>query len=87
MGTKNLYENEPNPFFFFFFFSILWQQEWSRFVLSNPFEHFVTRLQTDLVDDSYGNEKTYTKMGQIRFFFFFNLMATRMVQIRIVKFV
>ena len=31
MGTKNLYENGPNPFFFCFF-SILWEREWSRFV-------------------------------------------------------
>ena len=47
MGTKNLYENGPNPFFLFF--SILWEREWSRFVQPNPFERFVTRLQTDLV--------------------------------------
>ena len=33
----------------FFFFSILWEREWSRFVEPNPFERFVTRLQTDLV--------------------------------------
>ena len=30
MGTKNLYENGPDPFFFVF--SILWEREWSRFV-------------------------------------------------------
>ena len=48
MGTKNVYENVPNPFFSVFF-SILWEREWSRFVEPNPFERFVTRLQTDLV--------------------------------------
>ena len=47
MGTKNLYENGPNPFFSFL--SILWEREWSRFVQPNPFERFLTRLQTDLV--------------------------------------
>ena len=47
MGTKNLYENGPNPFFSGF--SIFWEREWSRFVYPNPFERFVTRLQTDLV--------------------------------------
>ena len=30
MGTKNLYENGPDPFFCYF--SILWEREWSRFV-------------------------------------------------------
>ena len=30
MGTKNSYENGPNPFYLFF--SILWEREWSRFV-------------------------------------------------------
>ena len=49
MGTKNLYENGPDPFFVFLFFSILWEREWSRLVYPNPFERFVTRLQTDLV--------------------------------------
>ena len=34
---------------FFLFFPILWEREWSRFVQPNPFERFVTRLQTDLV--------------------------------------
>ena len=34
---------------FFCFFSILWEREWSRFVWPNPFERFVTRLQTDFV--------------------------------------
>ena len=48
MGTKNLYENGPNPFLLLFF-SILWEREWSRFVQPNPFERLVTRLQTDLV--------------------------------------
>ena len=48
-GTKNLYENGPNPFFVLFF-SILWEREWSRFVQPNLFEErFVTRLQPDLV--------------------------------------
>ena len=47
MHTKNLYEIEPNPFFSGF--SILWVREWSRFVWPNPFELFVTGLQTDLV--------------------------------------
>ena len=42
MGTKNVYENGPDPFFCFF--SILWEREWSRFVWPNPFERFVTRL-------------------------------------------
>ena len=48
MGTKNLYENGPNPFLFLFF-KILWERELSRFVKPNPFERFVTRLQTDLM--------------------------------------
>ena len=48
MGTKNLYENGPNPFLFLFF-SILREREWSRFVKPDPFERFVTRLQTNLV--------------------------------------
>ena len=34
---------------FFRVFSILWVREWSRFVWPNPFELFVTGLQTDLV--------------------------------------
>ena len=48
MGTKNLYENEPN--LFCFFFNLMgWEREWYRFVQPNPFERFVTRLQTELV--------------------------------------
>ena len=30
-GTKNSYENGPDPFFLLFF-SVLWEREWSRFV-------------------------------------------------------
>ena len=37
---------------FFRVFSILWVREWSRFVWPNPFELFVTGLQTDLVPKS-----------------------------------
>ena len=38
---------KPNSFFRVS--SILWIREWSRFVWPNPFELFVTGLQTDLV--------------------------------------
>ena len=38
---------------FFRVFSILWVQEWSRFVWPNPFELFVTGLQTDLVPNPF----------------------------------
>ena len=63
MHTKNLYENGPNPFFsgffgFFRVFSILWVREWSRFVWPNPFELFVTGLQTDLVPKSVCSSDT-----------------------------
>ena len=51
MGTKNLYENGPNPFFCIF--SILWEREWSRFVQPNLFERFVTTLQTDLMSSLF----------------------------------
>ena len=37
---------------FFRVFSILWVREWSKFVWPNPFELFVTGLQTDLVPKS-----------------------------------
>ena len=56
MHTKNLYENGPNPFFSGF--SILWIREWSRFVWPNPFELFVTGLQTDLVPKSVCSSDT-----------------------------
>ena len=39
-------------------FSILWVREWSRFVWPNPFELFVTRLQTDLVPKSVCSSDT-----------------------------
>ena len=43
---------------FFVFFSILWVREWSRFVWPNPYERFVTGLQTDLVPKSVCSSDT-----------------------------
>ena len=44
------------------------------------------RLKKNEKKTDLEERKTYTKMDQIRFFsFFFNLMGTRMVQIRIAK--
>ena len=43
---------------FFRVFSILWVREWSRFVWPNPFELFVTGLQTDLVPKSVCSSDT-----------------------------
>ena len=44
MGTKNLYENGPNPLFSGFFNLV-----GTRMVQISPFGRFVTRLQTDLM--------------------------------------
>ena len=43
---------------FFRVFSILWVREWSRFVWPNPFELFITGLQTDLVPKSVCSSDT-----------------------------
>ena len=43
---------------FFRLFSILWVREWSKFVWPNPFELFVTGLQTDLVPKSVCSSDT-----------------------------
>ena len=43
---------------FFRVFSILWVREWSRFVWPNPFELFVTGLQTDWVPKSVCSSDT-----------------------------
>ena len=46
MGTKNLFENVTNPPFFFQFYG---NENGPDSHVPNPFERFVTRLQTDLV--------------------------------------
>ena len=56
MHTKTLYENGPNPFFSGFF--NLMGTRRSRFVWPNPFELFVTGLQTDLVPKSVCSSDT-----------------------------
>ena len=56
MHTKNLYKNDQIRFFRVF--SILWVREWSRFVWPDPFELFVTGLQTDLVPKSVCSSDT-----------------------------
>ena len=64
MHTKNLYENGPNPFFSDFFFSDFFNligTRMSRFVWPNPFELFVTGLQTDLVPKSVCSSDTICK--------------------------
>ena len=48
METKNLYENGPNPFLFCFFQSY-GNENGPDSYSQNPFERFVTSLQTDLV--------------------------------------
>ena len=57
MHTKNLHENGPNPLFSGFF-NLMGVREWSRFVWPNPFELFVTGLQTDLVPKSVCSSNT-----------------------------
>ena len=47
MGTKNLHENGPHPFFFFF--QSCGNENGPDSYSQNPFERFLTRLQTDFV--------------------------------------
>ena len=51
---------------FFRVFSILWVREWSRFVWPNPFELFVTGLQTDLVPKSVCSSDTNLQTNGFR---------------------